>query len=64
MAKRSKTRLTFAVTINQPASFNIPDVRKFIKESIDENQKSRFKDDIFGIDEVKIHLLNKETQYG
>lgn len=64
MAKRSKTKLTFAVTIEQPAGMKIPDVRAFFKDAIKHEQGRRYKDDIFNIDAVKIHLLNKETQYG
>ncbi len=67
MAKRSKTKLTFAVTIDQPAGATIPDVRSFIKDALLGEQRARNMDDpikAIHIDEVKCHLLNKETHYG
>lgn len=67
MARRSKTKLTFAVTIDQPAGATIPDVRSFIKDALLGEQKARSNDSPFktiSVDEVKCHLLNKETHYG
>jgi hypothetical protein len=67
MAKRSKTKLTFAVTIEQPSGTNIPGMRTFIKHALITQQLKLVSDSPYkaiNMDDVKIHLLNKETQYG
>ncbi len=66
MAKRTKTNLTFQVTIRGVQGLTIPQARSFIKDALISEQNALNQDDpIKAIDlsQVTIHLTNKETSY-
>ena len=68
MAKITKTKMTFAVTIEVPAGVNIPMVREHILEAITCYESASL--DVGGplakinLDLVRVHLTKKETFYG
>jgi hypothetical protein len=66
VAKKTKTTLTFQVTIPDLEGAKIPEVRKFILEGL-QFAKSRGGSDTWqrniDLEKVKIHLTNKETSY-
>ena len=61
MARKTKTNLTFQVTLRDLEGVKIPDVREFIKESL--RQSGLKGPDGFDVDKMSIHLTNKETSY-
>lgn len=59
--KKSTTKLTFALTIEQPEGMTIKDARQMIIDGVlSIYPKLHTKDTV----DVKCHLLNKETSYG
>lgn len=67
MARKTKTVLTFAVTVEMPSGANIPMVRNFIKDACG-LQRDQLAPDTpmfaFRTDNMKVHLTNKEVSYG
>jgi len=61
MARKTKTNLTFQVTLRDLEGVKIPDVREFIKESL--HQSGLKAPNGFDVDKMSIHLTNKETSY-
>lgn len=68
MAKRTRTTLTFAVTLRDLEGINIPTARGFIKEALESYQGSYSDRDSplcdIDLDAVTVHLTNKEVKYG
>lgn len=69
MARKTKTNLTFQVTLRDLEGVKIPDARAFIKDAL-RHYGSTFAAELDGaalgkldIDKVTIHLTNKETSY-
>lgn len=64
--KKSKTSYTFAVTISDGGGLNIPTLREFIRDALRSEQNAAGPSDpikAINLDDVKIHLTNKETKY-
>lgn len=64
MAKKTRTRLTFSLSIDMPSGMNIPKMREYIKSALHTEMKVNKECPVFDLDNVKVHLLNKETSYG
>ena len=68
MAKITKTKMTFAVTLDVPAGVDIPTMRGHILEAITCYESAPL--DVGGplakinLDLVRVHLTKKETFYG
>ena len=61
MARRTKTTLTFQVTIPDIQGLKIPEVRELIKNGIGIAITDKELD--IDVNKVRIHLTNKETSY-
>ena len=61
MTKPRTTKLTFAVTLQQPKGVTIPEMRAFIIEAIKSHEGKAAEADF---SDIKCHLTNKEVHYG
>ena len=61
MGAKAITTVTFAVTFQLPAKVTIQQARASIKEAITGDKSSMH---LSELDNIKVHLLNKETSYG
>lgn len=62
MARKTKTNLTFQVTLRDLEGVKIPDVREFIKESLRLGRTAKDAPK-FDVEKLTVHLTNKETSY-
>lgn len=60
MARQSQTTFTFAVTFVAPKGMNIPTARDLIKSALVGTTEL----DIVSPRDIKVHLTNKEVEYG
>ena len=66
MARKTKTNLTFQVTLRDLEGVKIPDARAFIKNALElaiVNTTKTHPLNNMDIDKVTVHLTNKETSY-
>jgi pyoverdine/dityrosine biosynthesis protein Dit1 len=66
MARKTKTNLTFQVTLRDLEGVKIPDARAFIKSALELTVNAldpAHPCKQLDIDKVTIHLTNKETSY-
>lgn len=67
MARKTTTKLSFQVTLQQPTGMSIKDMREYIKAAIQSHRGGFDPQDVMfeaDLDDIKIHLVNKETTYG
>lgn len=63
MARKTKTTLTFQVTIPSVVNATIPEIRQFIKQAIVTGLDTTDNRISFDVSNLRIHLTNKETSY-
>lgn len=63
MARKTKTNLTFQVTLRDLEGVKIPDVRNFIRNALIDAERATDGCPNLHLDKLTIHLTNKETSY-
>lgn len=63
MARKTKTNLTFQVTLRDLEGVKIQDIRTFLKNAIIDAERGTDGVPNLNLDKMTIHLTNKETSY-